>query len=116
MIKKDRKVPPKILVMIVHFFNWVMGIMLLIFFFSFEKKKKYLFILDCAGSLLIRGLFSHCRIRGYSLVAVFVLFIAVASLVVEHRFQDTQASVLAAPGLSSRVFQAKEHRLNSCGT
>ena len=66
-----------------------------------------------------------CCFVGFSLVAanrdyfaavVCRLLIAAASPVAEHRFQDTQASVLAAPGLSSRVFQAKEHRLNSCGT
>ena len=49
--------------------------------------------------------------RGYSLVAVFGLLIAVASLVVEHRFEDTQASVLPAHGLSSGGSRAKGHRL-----
>ena len=37
--------------------------------------------------------------RGYSLVAVHELFIAVASLVADHRLQGTCCSVVAAHGL-----------------
>ena len=54
--------------------------------------------------------------RGFSLVAVCRLLIAVASLVAEQRPQGTRASVTAARGLSSCGFWALEHRLNSCGT
>ena len=44
--------------------------------------------------------------RGYTLVAVSRLLIAVASLVAEHELSGTWASVLAAHGL-----RALEHRL-----
>ena len=115
VIKKDRKVSPKILVMIIHFLNWVMGIMLLILFFFFWKKKIYLF-LTVLDPFWYKGFSLVAERKGYSLVAVFVLLIAVASLVVEHRFRGTQASVLTAPGLTSGGSQVKEHRLNSCGT
>ena len=54
--------------------------------------------------------------RGFSLVAVCRLFIAVASLVAEQRPQGTWASVTVARGLSSCGSWALEHRLNSCGT
>ena len=53
--------------------------------------------------------------RGYTLVAVHTLFMAVASLVVEHGLWGRQASVVAAHVLSSCGSQALEHRLNSCG-
>ena len=42
--------------------------------------------------------------RGYSLVAVCRLLISVASLIVNHRLSDTQASVAAARELSSCGF------------
>ena len=54
----------------------------------------------CAGSLLLRGLFSGCE---WGLVVVLRLLTALASLVVEHGLQGAQASVVAA------------HRLSSCG-
>ena len=38
-----------------------------------------------------------------------------ASLVAEHSLRGTQASVVAALGLSSFGSQALEHRLNGCG-
>ena len=53
--------------------------------------------------------------RGYTLVAVHNLFMAVASLVVEHGLWGTQASVVAAHVLSRCGSQALECRLNSCG-
>ena len=43
------------------------------------------------------------------------LLIAVASLVAEYGFQGTQASVVAAGGLSGCSSRALEHRLDSCG-
>ena len=52
---------------------------------------------------------------GYSIDAVHGLLLVVASLVVEHRLQGTQASVVIACGVSSCSFQALEHRLDSFG-
>ena len=47
-----------------------------------------LFIYDCAGSLLLcAGFFLVVVGRSYSIVGVRGLFIAVASLVAEHRLQ-----------------------------
>ena len=43
------------------------------------------------------------------------LLIAVASLVVEHRLQGAQASVVEAHGLISFGSLAPEYRLKSCG-
>ena len=76
-------------------------------------KKKNLFTLGCAGSLLLHRLFSSCDEWGL-LVVVRGLLIAVASLV-KHRLQSMQASVVVVLGPSSRGSQALEHRLNSCG-
>ena len=39
---------------------------------------------DCAGSLLLHGLFSTCAEKGSLLAVIFGLLIAVASLVAEH--------------------------------
>ena len=50
-----------------------------------------------------------CCFMGFPLVAVHGLLIAVASFVSEHRLQGTQASVVAAHGLSSCGSQALEH-------
>jgi hypothetical protein len=52
--------------------------------------------------------------RGYSLVVVCGLLIAMASLFSEHGLSGVWALVAAAHGLSSRTSQALEHRLNSC--
>ena len=49
----------------------------------------------------------------YSLVAVHGLFIAVASLVVEHRLSGAWASGVVALGLRSCSSPAVEHGLNS---
>ena len=54
--------------------------------------------------------------RGYSMVAVCWLLIAVASLVAEHGILGAQASAVVLHGLSSCRFWSLEHRLNSCGT
>jgi len=43
------------------------------------------------------------------------LLIAVTSPVAEHRLWGTQASAVAARGLSSCDSQALEHRFNGCG-
>ena len=53
--------------------------------------------------------------RGYSLLAVQGLLIAVASLVVGHGLQGMRLSAAGARGLSSRGSRAPEHRLSSCG-
>ena len=73
-------------------------------------------------SLFLAVLGLHCCVSfslvaasgGYSLVVVCWLLIAVTSLV-GHRLWGMWASVVAAHGLSSRGFQALEHRLSSCG-
>jgi len=46
---------------------------------------------------------------GYSLVVVHGLLIVVASFVMEHGLQGTQASVVEVPGLHSCSSQALEH-------
>ena len=52
---------------------------------SLNNLKKYLFILGCAGSLLLPGFSLVVASGGYSLAVVRGLLIAVVSLVVEHR-------------------------------
>ena len=51
-----------------------------------------------------------------SQVAELGLLIAVASLVAEHRFQGTWASVVATRGLSGYSSRALQGWLHSCGT
>ena len=60
-----------------------------------------------------RGLCLVATSRGYSLVAVRGLLIAVASLIAEQGLYSVQASVVAAHGLSSCGSWAPKHRLNS---
>ena len=55
----------------------------------------------CAESSLPCGLSLAVESRGHSLVAVLGPLIAVASLVAEHGFQGSQASVVVALGLKS---------------
>ena len=63
-------------------------------------------VFDCAGSLSLRGLSSSCSDLGLLLscnvsgFSQWLLLIAVASLVPEHRLWSSQASVVAARGLS----------------
>ena len=45
------------------------------------KKFLFIFVFDCAGSSLLCGLFSSGAKKGFSLVAVLGLLIAVSSLV-----------------------------------
>ena len=52
--------------------------------------------------------------RGYCLVAVCGLLIAVASLVAEQGLRGVQASVVATPGLKICSSQTLEHKLSSC--
>ena len=49
-----------------------------------------------AGSLLLCGLFSSFGERGYSLVAVLGLLIAMASVIVGHGLSGVRASVVVA--------------------
>jgi len=77
---------------------------------------QVLFIFDCTGSSLLRGLFSSCGEWGFLSSAVHQLLTAVASLVVEHGLSGEWASVFVARGLSSFSSWILEHRLNSCGT
>ena len=79
----------------------------------------YSFIFGCAGSLSPGRLSSSCSDwvgveGGSSLVAVLRLFTAVPPLAAEHRLQGTQASVVAARGVSSYSSRALERRLGSC--
>ena len=60
--------------------------------------------------------FSSCSERGLLFVAVRGLFIAVASLVVEHRLQAHKLQQLWHTGFSSCGSRAQERRLSSCGT
>ena len=76
---------------------------------SFFHIFIYLFLFLAVESLLLLELFLVVASRGYSLVVVHGLLIAVASLVVEH-------GALGQEGFSSCGSQALEHRLNSCGT
>ena len=63
------------------------------------KTKAYLLIFGCTGSLLPCMDFSLAAVsRGYSLVAVYRLLIAVASPAAEHRLQNMQASAVALCG------------------
>ena len=75
-----------------------------------------LFIYGCAGSSLLHRLFSSCGEWELLFVAVWGLLTAVASLVAEHGFWGSQASVAAMRGLSSGASQAPEHSHSSCGT
>ena len=60
--------------------------------------------------------FSLVAVSSGDSVVVCELLIAAASLVMEHKFKGTWASVAAAHGLNSCGSQAVEHRLNSYGT
>ena len=72
-------------------------------------------ILAALGLCCCTGFSPVAASRGYSLVAVPGLLIALASLVAEHRLQGMQAPGVVAQGLSSRGSWALEHRLSSCG-
>ena len=74
-----------------------------------------LFICGCAGSLLLRELFSIAASRGYSLVVVQGFLIVVVPLFVEHGLYGAHTSVIGTHGLSCGS-QSLQRRLNSCGT
>ena len=71
--------------------------------FEFLFKNFYLFGYFglCWLFIAAHGLFLVVASRGYSLVGMCGLLIAVASLVSEQRLQGPQASVVVAHGLSS---------------
>lgn len=69
----------------------------------------------CARSWSLCELFCSCGKWGYSLAAVCRPLVAVASPAVEHGFQGTWATGVAACRLRSCGSQTLEHRLNSCG-
>ena len=79
-----------------------------------KKKKLYLF-LPVLGLCCCMGFPLDAVSRGYSLVVMPGLLIAVASLIVEHRLQGTQASVVEAPGLQNTGPAVAVHGL-SCST
>ena len=66
----------------------------------------FYFIFDCDGSSLLHGLSLVAVTGGYS------SFQCLVSLFVEHRFQGTLASVVAAHGLSHCGSPAREHKLS----
>ena len=68
-------------------------VLLLQLVFFFFHLLAVLGLCGCVGFYLVAAS------RGYSLVVVHRLLIAVASLVAEHGLQGTQASAVAAPGL-----------------
>ena len=72
----------------------------------------YLFIFGCAESSLLWGLFSSCAKR---VLLSNGLLIAVASLVVAHKFWDARNSEIVACGLNCFSSPALEPRLSSCG-
>ena len=66
--------------------------------------------------LLLQGLSLVAASRGYPLVAMCQLLIAVASSA-QHKLQSTRASAVVARGLSSLGSRARRaHRLGGCGT
>ena len=66
------------------------------FFVVFFFRFIYCYF-GCGRSLLLLGLFSGCRSRGYCLVVGLGLLIAVASLI-ENGLQGAQALTLLVPG------------------
>ena len=67
--------------------------------YTFENSLLIYLLLAMLGLRCFTGFSLFVASRGYSLVAVHRLLIAVASLVAEHGFGGGRASVVAAPGL-----------------
>ena len=88
---------------------------MILFFF----KKNYLFIYLCLAVLGLHWYVNFSVVavsRGYSLVAVLELLLAVESLVMALGLQGAQASVVAAPGLYSTGSVAVVQRWSvACG-
>ena len=77
------------------------------YFFS----PMYLFIFDCAGSLLLRGFFSSCD-EWEPPSSCCAQASHLQGLVVDHALLGMQASVVAAPGLLSTGTIVMVHRLS----
>ena len=82
---------------------------------NYFKNNFYLLIYFCLDWVFsaARMLFSSCGEQGL-LSRCSAWASLVASLVMEHRLQGAQPSVLAASGLSGCSSQALEHRISSC--
>ena len=80
-------------------------------FIYFINLFIYLF-LAALGLCCCAQAFSSCGEQGLLFVVVRELLIAVASLVVEHRLQGMQASVVVACGLWSAGSVVVAHRLS----
>ena len=76
----------------------------------------FLFFSHYTGSLLLQGLTLVAGSRNYSVVVVHGLLTVLASLVAEHRLQDSQTSIVVVHGLScSGVYGIfPDQGLNSC--
>ena len=91
------------------------------FVFSFfnglylKKKKDYLFIFGCAGSLLLCGVFSNCSEGGLLSSCGAQASHCSSFSCCRAQALGVQASIVTAHGLSSYGSQALGHRLNSCG-
>ena len=79
---------------------------ILFIYLPFCNFIYFVCIFGCAGSLLLHSGFLQLWWQAHR----------VASLVVEHRFQRTWASVVVAHGLSSCSSWTLEHRFGRCGT
>ena len=85
-------------------------------FFKIQNllKKLIIYVLAVLDLHCSLGFALVAARGGHSLVAVFRLLIAVASLVAEHRPSSAWASVAVAPGLWSAGPMAVVHRLSCC--
>ena len=83
---------------------------------EFFLKLFFSFAFGCAGSLLLRGLFSSCSERGLLFIALCRLLIGSGFFCCRAQAPRHRASVVAACGLRSYSSRAPERRLNSCGT
>ena len=85
------------------------------YFLTFKKFIDFYYFWLCWVFVAVLGVSLVVVRRGYSLLSVNKLLIAVASLAVEHGLKGTQATVIVACGLSSCGFWALEHGLSCCG-
>ena len=82
------------------------------FFFWSSVCLHWAFTAACGLSLGVVSRGSSCC----SVITVYELLIAVASLFAEHRLQGAWALVFVPCGFSSGDLRALEHRLSSCGS
>ena len=90
-------------------YPWWFFFSFLICIYLFSLRLCWVFVAACRLSLAVAS-------GGYSVLPVPWLLIAMASLAVDRVLQGAQASVVAAPGLSSFSSRAPEYRLIRCGT